>query len=295
MSVGLIGLGLMGSAMAPKLSADGTVVVGYDLDEGRRSAHLAGGSEVAASPREVAERCDVVVLSLPTSDVAMEVCLGTESIADARRPVLVIDTTTARPSDTLTIGGALAERGVRYLDATVSGNADQARRGDLVAMVGGEEPDIAAARPTLEAISRSIHHVGPLGSGARAKLIVNLVLGIHRMALAEALVMGEQAGMDLDMLLGLLGDGAAYSRAMEIWGRRMVEGDHYPPASRLRQSHKDFRLIDELGQSLEVPTELASVVRDLLEAGETEGLGDADNSAVVEILRRRAGIGRIED
>lgn len=294
MSLGLVGLGLMGSAMAPRLASGETTVVGYDSEEERRSEHLARGGEIAASPTEVAERCDVIVLSLPTSEVAREVCLGAESIAEAKRSVLVIDTTTARPSDTIAIGEELGDRGIRYVDATVSGNAEQARRGDLVAMVGGGHAEVAAAGPTLEAISRSIHHVGPLGSGARAKLIVNLVLGVHRAALAEALVMGEKAGIDLEDLLDLLHDGAAYSRAMDIWGGKMVEGDHDPPASRLRQSHKDFRLIAELSQDLEAPTELASVVRHLLEEGEDDGLGDADNSAVIEVIRRRADIGRVD-
>lgn len=293
-NVGLVGLGLMGSAMAPRLVAAGGTVVGCDTDEARRVEHLSRGGEIAASPKQVAERCDVVVLSLPTSEVAREVCLGPESVVEAQRPVLVIDTTTPRPSDTLTIGNSLAEHGIRYIDATLSGNSDQAARGDLVAMVGGTDADVAAAGPTLDAIARSVHHLGPLGSGAQTKLIVNLVLGVHRAALAEALVMGERAGIDLDVLLDVLQDGAAYSKAMDLAGRRMVEADHYPPASRIRQSHKDFRLITELGQDLEVPTDLASVVRGLLEEGETDGLADADNSAVVEIIRRRAGTGRVD-
>jgi 3-hydroxyisobutyrate dehydrogenase-like beta-hydroxyacid dehydrogenase len=293
-SVGLVGLGLMGSAMAPRLTAAGGTVVGCDIDEARRVEHLSRGGEIAASPKQVAARCDVVVLSLPTSEVAREVCLGPGSIVEAERPVLVIDTTTPRPSDTVAIGNGLAEHGIRYVDATLSGNADMARRGDLVAMVGGTDADVAAAGPTLDAIARSVHHLGPLGSGAQTKLIVNLVLGVHRAALAEALVMGERAGLDLDVLLDVLQDGAAYSKAMDIAGRRMVEADHYPPASRIRQSHKDFRLIDELGQDLEAPIALASVVRHLLEQGEGEGLGDADNSAVVEVVRRRANIGRVE-
>lgn len=294
MTVGLVGLGLMGSALAQNLSVGGFTVLGYDIDATRREMHEAAGGEVASSPGEVADRCDVVVLSLPTGEVSYDVCLGPESISHAGRSVLVIDTTTARPSDSIEIGGLLGDRGIGYLDATLSGNADQARRGDLVAMVGGADADVAAAGPVLETIARSVHHLGPIGSGARAKLIVNLVLGVHRVALAEALVMGERAGIDLEVLLGVLEDGAAYSRAMEIWGPRMVAGDHSQPASRLRQNHKDFRLITDLGEDLGAPTDMASVVRNILEEGEVGGLGDADNSAVVEILRRRAGIGRLE-
>jgi 3-hydroxyisobutyrate dehydrogenase-like beta-hydroxyacid dehydrogenase len=145
----------------------------------------------------------------------------------------------------------------------------------------------------LEVVARSVHHVGALGSGARTKLIVNLIVGVHRTAMAEALVVGEKAGLGLDALLEVLKDGAAYSRAMDIWGDRMVTGDHFPPDSRIRQNHKDFRLILELGQAVGAPTFLASTVRQLLAIGEATGLEDADNSAMVEIMRRSAGVGRV--
>ena len=233
-------------------------------------------------------------MSLPNSDIGREVCLGPDGLSTIGRPdSLVIDTTTARPADTLAIAAGLAESRIGFIDATLSGNAAQAAAGDLVAMVGGLSEDVQRARPFLEAFTRSIHHLGPVGAGARAKLIVNQVLGIHRVALAEGLVMGELAGMDLDVLLGVLRDGAAYSRAMDIWGERMTAGDHEPPASRIRQSHKDFRLILEQGVEMVSPTPLAAVVEELLDHAEETGMSDLDNSAVVEILRRQANIGRV--
>ena len=294
MKVGFIGLGLMGTSMTANLLAAGHTVLGFDVEEARRTEHVDRGGEVADSVAEVAAQCSVMMLSLPNSDIGMEVCLGEGSIATAaRRGSLVIDTTTTRPRDTLAMAEGLAAVGVRMIDATVSGNAAQAARGDLVAMVGGAEADLEEARPVLEAISRSIRHLGPIGSGATAKLIINLALGIHRLALAEALVMGERAGIDLEVLLDVLRDGAAYSRAMDLWGERMVSGEYLPPASRVRQSHKDFRLIVEQGHALGSPTFLASVVRQLLQMGEGVGLGDLDNSSIIELLRRGAGIGRM--
>ena len=292
MRVGLVGLGLMGSAMAPNLLAAGHDVVGFDLDPARRDEHVDRGGEVAESPAAVAADTDIVVLSLPTSAVVRDVCLAPGGLVGGS-PGVVIDTTTARPEDTIATAQALREHGVGFVDATISGNARQAAARDIVAMVGGAAEDVAASHVVLEAIARSVHHLGPVGAGARAKLIVNLVLGVHRMVLAEGLVMGERAGIDLVTLLEVLKDGAAYSRAMDVWGTRMISGDHLPPDSRIRQSHKDFRLILEQGQTVGSPTWLSSTVRQLLGVAEADGLGEADNSAVIEILRRQAGIPRI--
>jgi 3-hydroxyisobutyrate dehydrogenase-like beta-hydroxyacid dehydrogenase len=290
--VGLIGLGLMGTALSANLARAGHDVIGFDTEQARIDELVERGGTAAPSPADAAARSDVLVLSLPNSEIGREVCLGPNGILPGR-PSLVVDTTTARPADSIAIGQGLAEAGVGFLDVTFSGNAAQAAERDIVAMVGGSAEDLREARPVLDAVARSVHHLGPIGAGARTKLVVNLVLGIHRMALAEGLVMGELAGIDLATLLEVLKDGVAYSKAMDVWGPRMVEGDHEPPASRIRQNHKDFRLILEQGQQLGSPTWLASTVRQLLQTAEATGLADADNSAVIEILRRQAGIGRI--
>lgn len=292
--IALVGLGLMGSAMAQRWIDAGFEVAGFDLDERRRAEHTARGGSLGNSPAEVASTSQVVVLSLPNSDIVREVCLGNDGlVALGRTGLLIIDTTTARPEDTEEIGALVAKTGSVFMDATLSGNAAQASAGDIVAMVGCDPRDFARARSVLDVITRSVHHVGPLGSGARTKLIVNLIVGVHRTALAEALVVGEKAGLALEPLLGVLKDGAAYSRAMDIWGDRMVQGDHFPPASRMRQNHKDFKLILDLGQTVGAPTFLASTVRQMLAIAEATGLADADNSGIAEIMRRAAGVGRL--
>lgn len=292
MHIGLIGLGLMGSAMGPNLANAGFSITGFDVDPERCAEHAALGVTIVDTPAAVAAAAGTVILSLPNSDIGRQVCFGAGGVLEGG-PALVIDTTTARPSDTIAIGERFAEAGVGFVDATMSGNAAQAAARDIVAMVGGTESDFEGARPALEAVARSVHHVGPVGSGAVTKLIVNQVLGIHRVALAEGLVMGERAGVDLNRLLDVLKDGAAYSKAMDVWGQRMVDGDHIPPASRIKQNHKDFRLILDQGQQLGSPTWLASTVRQLLGTAEATGLADVDNSGVIEILRRQAGIGRL--
>jgi len=292
--VAVIGLGLMGSRMSANILAAGYRVRGYDPDPAR-SAELAGkGGVVTGSPTEAVQGCSVALLSLPTSEVSRQVCLGEGGIGGAGvSPLYVYDTTTGRPGDAVEIADALADSGVVYTDSTVSGNSEVAERGELVVMVGGPEEAYQAGRAVFEAIGRSHHHVGPVGSASRMKLIVNHALTVHRMALAEALVVAELAEMDLETTLAVLKDSLAYSKAMDVWGERMVRGDHEHPFARLRQSHKDARLIMEHGLELGATMDLAEVARAALAEGEETGLADLDNSSVAEVVRRRAGIGRV--
>jgi len=292
--VAVIGLGLMGSRMSANLLSAGMALRGYDVDPNRRDEFAGAGGTLAGSPAEAVQGCWAAVLSLPTSDIARQVCLGDAGIAEAGVGDLrVYDTTTGPPADAVEFAAALAEHGVSYSDSTVSGNGEVAGRGELVVMMGGSEESYQLGSPIFEAIGRSHHHVGPVGSGARMKLIVNHVLSIHRLALAEGLVVAELGGMDLDKTLEILKDGLAYSKAMDVWGDRMIAGDHEVPFARLKQSHKDSRLIVQHGHDLGAPMDLVSVVLAALAEGEKEGLADFDNSAVMEVVRRRAGIGRV--
>jgi 3-hydroxyisobutyrate dehydrogenase-like beta-hydroxyacid dehydrogenase len=235
------------------------------------------------------------VVSVLTSDISKQVCLGDDGvITSGNRGLLVLDSTTGRPDDAVQIAKGLEVGGIEYADMTLSGNAALAARGELVAMFGGTTGAYERAVPIMEAIGRSHHLVGPVGAGAQMKLIVNHVLVIHRFALAEGLVSAERAGLDLGKTLEILRDGAAYSKAMDLWGDRMATGDHGHPDSRLRQSHKDSMLITEQGEALGTPLEFIDLARRLMAEGEASGLGDLDNSAVIEVLRRQAGIGRVD-
>jgi 3-hydroxyisobutyrate dehydrogenase-like beta-hydroxyacid dehydrogenase len=294
-AIAVIGLGLMGSRMSGHLLAAGHVVRGYDPDPARLAEFEGKGGVIAGSPGEAVQGCWAALLSLPTSEVSREVCLGDEGIDSAGvSSLLVYDTTTGRPDDAVEIAAALTGVGVVYSDTTVSGNSEVAERGELVVMLGGSEDAYLQGTPIFEAIGRSHHHVGPIGSASRMKLIVNHALTVHRMALAEALVVAELAGMDLHTALEVLKDSLAYSKVMDLWGDRMVAGDHEFPYARLRQSHKDARLIVEHGTEVGATMDLARVARDALAEGEDTGLADMDNSSVMEVVRRRAGIGRVE-
>ncbi len=266
-------------------------VIGYDPDMDRAVEHETRGGTVADSVTDVVRRVEVVLLSLPNSGIMKSVCA--EIAAAAPHHLLVVDTTTVDPDDSLEVAALLTGHGVGYVDATISGNAAQARERDIIFMVGGEPDSVEVAREMLGPMGRAVYAVGGVGAGSRTKLVVNHVLSVNRAVVAEGLAVAEKAGLDLEPVLAILRDSAAYSKAMDIWGDRMVSGDHNPPASRVRQSHKDSRLINEHADRIGASRALANVVREALVEAEEGGLRDADNSSLMEVMRRRAGIGRI--
>ncbi len=288
--VGVVGLGLMGGTMAAHLLEQGPVI-GYDPDTDRTVEHEARGGTVADSVTAVVGRVEIVLLSLPNSEIMKSVCA--EIVAADPHHLLVVDTTTVDPDDSLEVAALLTGHGVGYVDATISGNAAQARERDIIFMVGGEPDSVEVAREMLGPMGRAVYAVGGVGAGSRTKLVVNHVLSVNRAVVAEGLAVAEKAGLDLEPVLAILRDSAAYSKAMDIWGDRMVSGDHNPPASRVRQSHKDSRLINEHADRIGASRALANVVREALVEAEEGGLRDADNSSLMEVMRRRAGIGRI--
>lgn len=291
----MIGLGLMGSGMSANLISAGFELRGFDVDSDRRDDFAAAGGTVADSPADAVQGCWAALLSLPTSDISREVCTGSGGIAEAGVDDLqVYDTTTGPPADAAEFAAAFSPLGVSYSDTTVSGNGEVAGRGELVVMMGGSDESYQRGSPIFEAIGRSHHHVGPVGSGARMKLIVNHVLSINRVAVAEGLVVAELAGMDLDKTLDILKDGVAYSRIMDLAGPQMIAGDHEIPFARIKQGLKDSRLIVQHGLDLGAPVDLVSVVLAALAEGVENGLADYDNTAVMEVVRRRGGIGRVE-
>lgn len=292
--IAVVGLGLMGSRMANRLRLQGHPLRGYDPSPASLEAFAASGGVATTSPAEAVQGCWAALLSLPDSDISSRVCLGDGGISSSGMAgLLVLDTTTGRPEDAVANAAGLAAADIDYGDTTVSGNAPFAASGQLVVMFGGTPDAFAKGHPVFEAIGRSHHHVGPVGAGARVKLIVNQILSIQRMALAEVIVTAELAGLDLERVLEVLKDSLAYAKVMDVYGDNIVAGTHDQPAARLRQTHKDARLMIEHAASVGAPTDLIEVVRTALAEGESTGLGDLDNSAIAEVVRRRAGIGRV--
>ena len=276
-ALGLIGVGLLGTALAERFCASGLAVLGFDREPGRLEALGGLGGAAVGAAAEVVRNCDRIVLSLPTSAIVAAVL---DEVEPMLRPgQIVLDTTTGAPGDAAEAGRRLARRGVGYLDATISGSSDQVRAGDVVVMAGGEAETFERCADLFAAFARRTYYVGPCGAGSALKLATNLVLGLNRAVLAEGLAFARVLGLDPEMTLEVLRDGAAYSRVMDTKGPKMIRGD-FTPQARLSQHLKDVRLIlDEAGRH-GAATPLSALHRRLLEAVEAAGHGNLDNSAI---------------
>ena len=273
--VGLVGCGLLGSAIGERLIGAGFSLAAYDLDA--EQARGIVGAELCSRVEQIGERSDRIVFSLPNSKIVGEVL---EKIHQSLRPeTLIVDTTTGDPAETERIAADLAARGSGYVDATVGGSSAQARRGEVIVMAGGKSADVMEARPILDAFAERVFHVGPCGSGSRMKLVMNLVLGLNRAVLAEGLSFADVCGLDGHAVLDVLQASPASSAVMDTKGRKMLTGD-YQPEARLAQHLKDVRLILDSASHSGLPLPLSALHRELLEGLVERGFGDHDNSVV---------------
>lgn len=275
-SVGLIGVGLVGTALAERFLAAGWRVTGFDIQPERRDALRDLGGDAAPTIDEVFATADTVVLSLPTSAIAAAVIGGVTAPLAGK---VIIDTTTGEPEEMVALGQQLAERGANYLDATISGSSTQIRSREVIVTVGGDAATVANCDAVLRAFAARVFHVGGLGAGARMKLVVNLVLGLNRAVLAEGLCFAERTGVDPRLALEVLRAGPAYSRVMDTKGTKMLAGD-FTPQARLSQHLKDVRLILLTGAAAGAVLPLSSLHAELLAALVAAGDGDLDNSAI---------------
>ena len=289
-NIGLIGVGLVGTALAQNLLARGYAVVGYDVVSERMDHLQRMGGRTADCPADVASAVDCLLLSLPDSTAVRRVMEGPHGVLKADRlPTYVIDTTTGDPAATMELAMRLADRGIAFLDATISGSSGQIGRREAVFMVGGDRAAFDACQDVFRALSDRVFYLGSSGAGAKAKLATNLVLGLNRLALAEGLVFAERLGLDLWSFLELLRAGPAYSAAVDVKGEKMLRAD-FAPEARLKQHHKDVSLILQYARQTGQELPLAGVHADVLEKSIEAGEGELDNAAVInEIRRRRTG------
>lgn len=280
--LGVVGLGLMGSAIAERLLAHGYSLAVWNRSPEKAEALLRLGARWSENPFA---DCRRVIVSLYSSDVVAAVV---EQMSNGLHSgQIIVDTTTGEPSDAVALARRLAERGVRYLDAPISGSSEQTRRGEATVMVGGERAAFEACADLWPVLGGKTIYAGASGSAAKMKLVTNLVLGLNRAALAEGLLFAEALGVPAEAALDALKAGAAYSKAMDVKGRKMIDCD-FGPQAKLSQHLKDVRLILESAARARLALPLSEAHRGLLERAEALGLGELDNSAVLEALRRSA-------
>ena len=278
--IGLIGLGLMGRAMASRLIQVGFEVIGYDLEEeaGNNAASL--GVNVQVDARSVAIKVRVIILSLFSSDNRRDLLWGAQSMAEALKPgTVILDTTTGRPEDIEEDSHRLAAAGIKLVDVCLSGSSQVMAEGRAIALIGDHEEN-ANYKEVIQALSKAQYYFQKPGQGNRVKLIVNLVFGLNRLVLAEALGLAERAGFNLNAILEILKSGETYSVAMDTKGQKMISGVYEPAVARLGQHAKDVHLILDYARQLGASVPVTEAHVQIIDALVREGLGDLDNAAI---------------
>jgi 3-hydroxyisobutyrate dehydrogenase-like beta-hydroxyacid dehydrogenase len=285
--VGMVGLGIMGSAMSFNLARAGFRVIGFDVVPRQRAAHTRAGGISARSPREVARRCGVVITSLPSAlslaDTAAELA------ASAKRGTVVIETSTLPIPVKEDARAVLAKRGVILLDCPLSGTGAQARAKDLLAYASGERAAYRKIVPVLQGFTSANYYVGPFGAGSKMKFVANLLVAIHNVAAAEAMVLGMKAGLDPAMILKVVAGGAGGSRMLQIRGPMMVKGDYSEATMKNEVWQKDMTVIGDFARGIDCPTPLFSASAPFYNAAMAMGLGKQDTGAVCAVLEEMAG------
>jgi 3-hydroxyisobutyrate dehydrogenase-like beta-hydroxyacid dehydrogenase len=285
--VAIVGLGLMGEVYAKRLLDAGIPVVGFDIDPARRARLNEIGGRAVNSIAELAAPARYIIIAVFNTDQVADVIENhlLPALGDGSNKI-VLCMSTCDPDQVAALAARVMPRGIRYLDVPVSGTSDQVRRGDGVALIGGDSAIAGEVSDVFDALFARRFHVGKIGDGGRAKLTVNLILGLNRLALAEGLVFAERLGLDPAAFLDVARGSASYSQVMETKGPKMVSGD-FSPEGRAKQTLKDVHLM--LGQAAGVGQKLAmlEVHAAVLEACVRAGEADLDNSIIIEEVRRR--------
>lgn len=289
MDVGVIGVGIMGSAMAANLLRAGHRVTGYDVDHAKTAALADEGLVAAPGPVDVAASSEVVILSLPTVAALQAV---TDELAESVFPgLLALEMGTLPLEAKERARDSLKESGIELMDVPLSGTGLQAEDGTLVVFASGSRRGFEQAGPVFDAIGRSAHFLGDFGNGSKMKYIANLLVAVHSLASAEAHALGIAAGMDPALVQRVMEDGVGSSKIFEIRGPMMV-ADDYPPAARLDIIRKDATLISEFARSVGAPTPLLEAALQVYEDASAAGLGDLDAAALCRFLEQSAGLTR---
>jgi L-threonate 2-dehydrogenase len=288
--VGIVGLGIMGGAFAQNLHAAGWQVIGYDVAAARRRALARAGIAIAADAADVAAKAPTIVVSLPK---ASALAATAEAIAAAGVPRrVIIEASTFKLEDKEAAEAVLRQAGHILLDCPVSGTGMQAKTRDLVIYASGGSAEIKKLRPLFADFTRAVHDLGAFGNGSRMKYVANLLVAIHNVASAEALVLGMKAGLPPELIYEQIKIGAGNSRVFELRAPMMVKGRYDDPTMKISIWQKDMDVIGGFAQALGVPTPLFAATLPIYAAALSGGYGEQDTAATCAVLEAMAGVKR---
>lgn len=287
-AIGLFGIGLLGTAIARRLLAAGYSVIGFDPDPDKRARLSDLGGSAVAHAHEVSVRCATVVLAVFDTAQVEHVVEGEGGLVGTpvRRAIAM---STCDPDRIETLAARAAARGLALVECPVSGSSTQVARGEAVALVAGDAGAAEAAASVIEAICPRRYYLGVAGNGGRAKLVVNLILGLNRAAVAEGLAFAESLGLERTRLLDVARGSAAYSQVMDVKGGMWAADRFAPPMSRVDQSLKDFELMSALGARVGQPLPFAALYAQMMRDCIAQGEGALDNAIIINAIRRRSG------
>ena len=289
-AVGIIGLGIMGGAFARNLAAAGWQVKGFDVDPARCAELSKAGVEIAPNVSAIAQSVPAIITSLP-SPKALQQVMG-EIAAVKGKKLVVAEMSTFALEDKAKAEKALADAGHVLLDCPVSGTGAQAQHKDLVIYASGERASIAALRPLFADFSRQVHDLGAFGNGSRMKYIANLLVAIHNVAAAEALVLGMKAGLNAQKVFDVISTSAGTSRMFEVRGPMMVAGEYDEVTMRVSLWQKDLDIIGAFAKALGSPTPTFDATLPVYAAALAAGYGAQDTGSVCAVLEQQAGVKR---
>ncbi len=291
-AVGVIGLGIMGGAFAENLHAAGWRVIGHDIVPARRRALARVGIEIAADAGEVARQAPAIILSLPKPAALAATVAAIASAEVPRR--MVIEASTFKLEDKTAAEAVLRKAGHVLLDCPVSGTGIQAKAKDLVIYASGGSAELKKLRPLFADFTRALHDLGEFGNGSRMKYVANLLVAIHNVASAEAMVLGMKAGLPPQLIYDQIRIGAGNSRVFELRAPMMVKDRYDVPTMRISLWQKDMDVIGSFAQALGVPTPLFSATLPIYAAAMATGHSEEDTAAACAVLEAMAGIKRGE-
>lgn len=288
--IGFIGLGLMGNPMARNLLKAGYPLTVFNRSRAAMEELALAGAELAESPRDLAQRSDVVITCVSDSPDVEAIVLGSGGIIEASRSgLLYIDMSTIAPATARKVYDALKAKGVDALDAPVSGGDIGAQQGTLSIMVGGDETAFERALPILQVMGKNIVYIGAAGAGQVTKACNQIVVSMTIQAVAEALTLAKKSGVDAAKVRDALLGGFAQSRVLEVHGQRMLEGS-FQPGFKLSLHRKDMNIVLQTGRELNLPLLGAAQVTTLMDALLAQGKGELDNAAIVTLYETLSGL-----